>query len=87
MPTRHFVSGLGLPVRPDHLYRLTAVYDNPTGATIAAGGMGALGGLLLPARGARWPAAAREDAEYQRDVRVTWRRDMQAADGHDHHQH
>jgi hypothetical protein len=87
MPTGHFASGLGVPVHPDHVYRLTAVYDNPTGATIVAGGMGALGGILLPARGARWPAADREDAEYQRDARVTWRRDVRAANGHGHHQH
>ena len=87
MPTKHFVSGLGLPVRPDHLYRLTAFYNNPTGATIAAGGMGALGGILLPARGATWPSAARGDAEYQRDARVTWRLDAQPADGHEHHHH
>jgi hypothetical protein len=85
MPRGRFASGLGVPVHPDHVYRLTAVYDNPTGETIAGGGMGALGGILVPARGNRWPSASREDAEYQRDARVTWRTDERAATTHEHH--
>jgi hypothetical protein len=85
MPSKRFVATLGVAVRPDHVYRLTAVYDNPTGRTIAAGGMGALGGVFLPSRGVRWPPARRTDPEYQRDVSVTWRLTEQAAAGHGHH--
>jgi hypothetical protein len=62
---------LGLRVRSDHTYRLTAVYDNPTGATIAQGGMGALGGIFVPASGVAWPGVDASDPDYQLDVRLT----------------
>lgn len=70
MPTETFFWTLGIPVREDHVYRLTAVYDNPTGETIPLGAMGALGGIILPARGAQWPAANPSDPEYQLDVEL-----------------
>jgi hypothetical protein len=84
MPSKWFLATLGVPVRPNHLYRLTAVYDNPTGRTIVAGGMGALGGIVLPSRRAPWPSPNRTDPEYKRDVRVTWRLDARHATGHAH---
>lgn len=85
MPSKRFLATLGFPLDPDHVYRLTAVYDNPTGRTIIAGGMGALGGIMLPSRRAAWPPARRPDPEYQRDVRVTWRVDEAHAGGHGRH--
>lgn len=67
MPTRLFAARLGLPLREDHVYRLTAVYENPTGQTIPDGAMGTLGGAIVPARGAAWPAVNRAHAEYLLD--------------------
>jgi hypothetical protein len=63
-------------VHPDHIYRLTAVYDNPTGAVIRDGAMGAFGGVFHPDDMAAWPAVDRSTAEYQRDVKETYSTDM-----------
>jgi hypothetical protein len=79
MPTSKFLWRLGIKIYPDHVYRLTAVYENPTGAPIEDGGMGALGGVFVPARNAIWPRVAVDDPEYQKDVRVTYRLDPQPA--------
>lgn len=70
MPVARFFRTFGVPLRPDHVYRITAVYDNPTGETIPDGAMGAIGGVFIPARGARWPAADPEHPEYQLDVEI-----------------
>ena len=70
MPVTRFFRTFGVPLRPDHVYRLTAVYDNPTGETIPDGAMGALGGVFIPARGQRWPAADPEHPEYRLDVEI-----------------
>lgn len=72
MPTQLFLTRLGLPVYPDHKYRLTAVYDNPTGRTLRDGAMGALGGIILPGDARKWPSVARQDAQYREDQRVTY---------------
>ena len=72
VPTKTFWWRLGVPVRPDHSYRLTAVYDNPTGHEIPDGAMGALGGVIIPDHLSAWPAVDRASAEYQHDVRVTY---------------
>lgn len=62
---------LGLRIRSDHTYRLTAVYDNPTGATIPQGGMGALGGIFVPASDVVWPRVDLSDPDYLLDVKLT----------------
>lgn len=72
IPTTKFLWRGGVTLRPDHLYRLTAVYDNPTGDTIPDGAMGTLGGVFLPAREAKWPAVMRNDPAYRLDVQVTY---------------
>jgi hypothetical protein len=59
----------GVAVRPDHRYRITVVYHNPTDAVLR-GAMGKIGGLFLPERGARVPFAERRDAGYVRDLHV-----------------
>ncbi len=71
-PTKKFWWRFGVPLFPDHTYRLTAVYDNPTGHTIPDGAMGTLGGVFLPHDMDRWPPVDRTTAEYQRDVVVTY---------------
>jgi hypothetical protein len=63
------LTGLGLHITPDHRYRVRVIYDNPTGQTIANGGMGVVGGLFKPDRKAVWPATDRSDSLYQRDLR------------------
>ncbi|MFW6040130.1 MAG: hypothetical protein ACOC9N_03540 [Gemmatimonadota bacterium] len=70
MPTKTFWWTLGERIRPDHVYRLTAIYDNPTGRMIEHGAMGALGGIVLPSGDAEWPAADRDHPEYRLDVRL-----------------
>jgi hypothetical protein len=63
---RTFIGRLGLPLRRDHTYRITAVYDNPTGETIRNGGMGAIGGMVWK-RG-EWPAGAQQDPAFMEDL-------------------
>lgn len=85
MPVTRFIARLGLPMRKDHVYRLTAVYDNPTGSPIVDGGMGALGGVFLPARHTVWPSIDRTSAVYRTDYRLTYRLDgMQMGGGAAH---
>jgi len=76
MPLKKFLWTLGEPLDPSHVYRLTAIYDNPTGRTIPDGGMGALGGVMVPRGLARWPLVTRGDPEYLLDLRVTYRVDQ-----------
>lgn len=85
MPTRTFLRRLGVPLRPDRLYRLTAIYDNPTGHLVRDGGMGALGGIFLPARGARSPMVNAGDPEYVLDVRTTRSGEHHGSEQHHHH--
>ena len=59
----------GAHITPDHRYRVRVVYDNPTGHVVAAGGMGVVAGLFIPARGAVWPSADPNDSLYQQDLR------------------
>jgi hypothetical protein len=70
IPVSRFLWSLGKPLRPDHVYRLTAVYDNPEPRTIPDGGMGVIGGVVLLGRGQRWPATDRRHPEYAADVRA-----------------
>jgi hypothetical protein len=72
-PITKFVTRLGLSLRSDHVYRLTAFYDNPTSAVIPDGGMGALGGVFLPSRDVKWPQVNRASTDYRIDVAGTWR--------------
>jgi hypothetical protein len=89
MPQSRLWWRLGLPVRADHVYRLTAVYDNPTGAALPEGGMGALGGIIVPSGEAIWPSVDRSDEVYAEDYmrRVANRGGRsQAAGAHGGHQ-
>lgn len=87
IPTRQFP--VDRPrLDPAHTYRLTAVYDNPTGDTIPDGAMGALGGALIPDDERRWPVANPDDPEYVRDREFTLVGSrQQPRGGHGAHQH
>ncbi|HEX8694959.1 MAG TPA: hypothetical protein VF746_21290 [Longimicrobium sp.] len=67
MDIKRFILRLGIPVRTDHVYRLTAFYDNPTGKTIPGGGMGALGGVFIPEDEAKWPGIDKNHPELKLD--------------------
>ncbi len=58
----------GIRLEPGRSYRVTAVYDNPTGDTIRGEGMGTVGGVLLAARGFAWPVADPTDPLYAADL-------------------
>lgn len=91
VPVGKFWWQLGIHLDPEHTYRLTAVYDNPTGATIPAGGMGVLGGVFRPAAGKEWPAADPNSPDYVADLVSTRetakRRAMGMGEGHGGHDH
>ena len=72
---------LGARIVPEHRYRITVSYDNPTGAPIPDGGMGVVGGLFVPDRGVTWPAAQPSDSLYQKD----YRHYMRLEEGGGHH--
>ena len=72
---------LGVRIVPEHRYRVTVAYDNPTGAPIPDGGMGVIGGLFVPDRGVQWPAADASDSLYQQD----YRHYMRLTGGHEMH--
>jgi hypothetical protein len=69
MESSRFLWRLGIPVRPDHVYRVVADYNNTSGATIPGGAMGALGGVLVPEDAGRWPAVDPAHPE----LRLDWR--------------
>ena len=58
---------LGVHIVPQHRYRVTVAYDNPTGQPIPDGGMGVVGGLFVPDHGVTWPAANPHDSLYSGD--------------------
>jgi len=63
------LKGIGLRITPAHRYRVRVIYENPTGRTISAGGMGVVGGLFVPKRDAVWPKTDPGDSLYQQDLR------------------
>lgn len=48
VPRRNYVWGRGPRLEAGRLYRVTAVYDNPTGDTLRGAGMGTVGGVFRP---------------------------------------
>ncbi len=49
--------GIGWPLYPDHVYRVSVTYFNPTGDTIPDGGMGSVAGGVIIDPNEVWPAA------------------------------
>jgi len=62
---------LGLHITPQHRYRVTVTYDNPTGRVIPEGGMGTVAGLFVPDRGARWPHVDPTNDAYVQEMMET----------------
>jgi hypothetical protein len=79
MPIKLFLLTAGKPMQPDHVYRLTATYENPEPRTIPNGGMGVLGGIVMLSRNSRWPAVDPRHPEYVTDVRDILRANPPAA--------
>ncbi|MGH7539279.1 MAG: hypothetical protein ACREMF_11645, partial [Gemmatimonadales bacterium] len=81
MPTKKFIGlrGIGVRIVPEHRYRVTVYYDNPTGRVLPSGGMGVVGGLFRPARAVTWPASEPGDSLYVRDLRHALRLDKAPA--------
>ncbi len=57
----------GVKIFPDHSYRVTVHYNNPTDEPIPEGGMGVVAGVFMPSRDAAWPAADTSDPLYTLD--------------------
>jgi hypothetical protein len=58
---------LGVVIEPDHVYRVTVDYENPSSETITAGGMGVVAGVFLPSGGVAWPLVDTSDPLYLLD--------------------
>ncbi len=67
---------LGQKIVPDHTYRVTVTYDNPTGETIPDGGMGVVGGIFIPSGDAAWSVADTSNELYVLDLKH-YRRELQ----------
>lgn len=80
VPRHTYLLRMGHPIRRDHVYRITVVYENPTGDTIRDGAMGAIGGVIRPRRGV-WADADPADPLYTRDRDGFHRAE---SSGHDH---
>ena len=85
MPRKFYLTKLGIPLRPDRTYRLTAVYENPTGETLAGAGMGALGGVIAVDESHIWPAVDPQDPEYLLDLKTTLEGSHGGHGGHHSH--
>jgi len=62
------VSGEGLKMKANHLYRVVGEYDNPTGKTLVKGAMAHMSGLFAPDDMSKWPTIDQSNPEYQRDM-------------------
>lgn len=82
VPVGEFWRRLGIPVTPEHTYRVTVVYDNPTGDTIPNGAMGVVGGVFLPKDSNAWPKPDFDDPLYTADLRHALRLDGSGHGGH-----
>jgi hypothetical protein len=67
MPVTNFAGRWGVRLLRSHKYRVSVIYDNPTADTLYAGGMGVVGGLVLPSFRAKWPKADPSDSTYGLD--------------------
>jgi hypothetical protein len=67
MTSTRYLWRMGVPLRPDHVYRVVAEYNNTSGAVIPGGAMGALGGVVVPGAEGRWPGVDPANPELRLD--------------------
>jgi hypothetical protein len=85
--TRFAFKRKGLRLQANRRYRVVAVYDNATGATIVGGAMGFLAGAFVPENVSAFEQAVASDSVFDRDVaRLTGKARPHAASvAHGHH--
>jgi hypothetical protein len=89
IPRTRYVWARGIRIRPDHVYRVTAAYRNPTDHVIPDGGMGTIGGVIRPE--GPWPRVDRTaplyvwDLEHERAGAMEM--EMPTTRGHEGHGH
>ena len=66
----------GLPLLPNHRYRVVAQYDNPTGHVVRQGGMASMAGAFVPDDVRQWPLLDPLDANVKRDIASVGAHDM-----------
>jgi hypothetical protein len=66
----------GLPLLPNHRYRIVAVYDNPTGHLVRQGAMASMAGAFVPDDVHQWPHLDPLDADVKRDIASVGAHDM-----------
>ncbi len=69
VPFGKFWWTFGIKLRPDHVYRVIVVYENPTDELIPGGGMGVVGGVFKPSE--EWPAVDPNDPLYAANMEKT----------------
>ncbi len=87
VPVAHLWKRLGARIKPDHVYRVTAIYENSTGDTIRGGGMGVIGGVFLPLDSKAWPAPDPKDPLYVADFRHYMRLEGEGGEHGEHGGH
>lgn len=76
----------GVKIHRDHTYRIVVEYRNPGDRPAPDRGMGALGGVVLAPRDARWPPLDRRNEAYVQDLRNTLEKPFRD-EGHEHGGH
>ena len=66
--TRFVFKRRGLHLAANHQYRVIALYDNPTSATIPEGAMAFMAGPFIPDDVGRWPPIDATDPVFQEDL-------------------
>lgn len=85
VPTAHLWWKLGVKIFRDHTYRVVVVYENPTDRPTPDGGMGALGGIVMPLGEQEWPELDPDDPQYLADLRNTLAAPEKLGHGHGGH--
>lgn len=68
VPSTEFLWQLGKEIRPDHVYRIEVVYENPLDVPAPGGGMGEIGGVILVDKDVAWPPFDRTSPVYVADL-------------------
>jgi hypothetical protein len=87
--SRFLLSRGGLRLEANRPYRVVAIYDNPTGATIPGGAMAYMGGPFRADDLQAWPEIDPDDPVYRADLQGLIGQELPAESyvGHEHHDH